>query len=64
MAEVKACFPLHCGVQHCRDHFLADKRANPKEQSTVLNFWSLDGKGVNIAAWGIWEMHNNLCQKT
>jgi hypothetical protein len=54
MAEVKACFRQYCGVQPCRDHFFVHKRANPKKQSTVLKFWSLDGKGVNIAAWGIW----------
>jgi len=40
------------------------KRANPNKQSTVLKFCSLDSKGVNTAIWGIWEMHNNLCQKT
>jgi len=64
MAEVKSCFPLYCGFQLCRDHFLTHKSANPKDKSTVLNFWSLDGKGVIIVAWSIWEMHNNFCQKT
>ena len=63
MAEVQACFPPNCGVRHCHRHFLVHKRENPNKQSTVRNFWSLDGIDVNIAAWGIWEMHNNLCQK-
>jgi hypothetical protein len=25
--------------------------------------YALGGKGVNIAAWGKWEMRNNLCEK-
>jgi len=24
---------------------------------------ALSGKGMNIAAWSVWEMHNNRCEK-
>ena len=47
MAGLQACFLRKCSVRPCRGH-----RANPSKQSAVLNFWSFDGKGVNIAAWG------------